>query len=287
VLITGGGIGLGLAFAFGAVRLLAALELTQTPQGTTVTIDPVVVAVTVAAAAIIGIAIGLLPVLSVRHMNLGQAFREDARTGTAGRGARVVRRTLVAAQIAFAFMLLIGSGLLLASFQRVLRVTPGFNPDRALTGLVSPPASRYPGNPERITFWNRLLASVRALPGVESAGVTSNLPFGGNYSDSVILAEGYVMSPGESLISPFNVAVSTGYFEAMSIPLKRGRLFADSDDERAPRVVIVDERLAKRFWGEKEPVGRRLWQPESAQELKNGLGRRRCTPSSAWSATCG
>lgn len=272
VLITAVGSAFGLALAYGAVRLLAAVQLDRTPQGTNVTIDPVVVAITAAAAALIGVAIGVLPVLTVRQMNLGQAFREDGRTGTAGRGARVARRVLVAAQIAFAFMLLIGSGLLLASFQRVLRVNPGFNPDRVLTGVVSPPASRYQGEPERITFWTRLLASVRTLPGVESAGITSNLPFGGSYSDSVILAEGYVMSPGESLISPFNVAVSPGYFEAMAIPLKRGRLFADSDDERAPRVIIVDERLARRFWGDRDPIGRRLWQPDSAVELKNGPG---------------
>jgi predicted permease len=272
VLLTLIGSAAGLAVAYGAVRLLSTVALDQTPLGTRVTIDPVVMALTLAGAAVVGIAIGLLPVLSVRHTNLGQAFREDARTGTAGRGARVVRRALVTVQIAFAFVLLIGSGLLLASFQRVLSVHPGFSPDRVLTGIVSPPASRYRGDAERITFWNRLLESVRSLPGVDAAGITSNLPFGGNYSDSVILAEGYVMSPGESLIAPYNVSVSPGFFEAMAIPLKRGRVFTASDDERAPRVMIVDERLAKRFWGDRDPIGRRLWQPDSAQELKNGPG---------------
>ncbi len=272
LLIATGGSVLGLALAYAAVRLLSTVSLDRTPQGTAVGIDGIVVMATVAAAAIIGMTIGVLPVLGIRHMNLSQAFREDGRTGTAGRGARAVRRVLVAAQIAFAFMLLIGAGLLLASFQRVLRVNPGFEPDRVLTGIVSPPPSRYPENAQRIAFWNRLLPAVRSLPGVRAAGVTSTLPFGGNYSDSVILAEGYVMSPGESLISPFNVAVSPGYFEAMSIPLVRGRLFADSDDQRAPKVIIVDARLAKRFWGERDPIGRRLWQPESAQELQQGPG---------------
>ncbi len=274
VLLTAIGSALGLSLSFGAVRLLSALRLDRTPQGTAVTIDPVVVTVTAAAAAIIGIAVGLAPVLGVRQINLGQAFREDARTGSAGRGARAVRRALVTVQVAFAFVLLIGSGLLLASFQRVLRVYPGFEPARVLTGTVSPPSSRYPGQPERVAFWNRLLASVRALPGVEAAGVAGNLPFGGSYSDSVILAEGYVMAPGESLISPFQVVVSPGYFEAMSIPFRRGRLFLDSDTGSAPRVVIVDERLAKRFWGDTDPIGRRMWQPDSAQELRDGPGPR-------------
>jgi predicted permease len=263
---------LGLAVAYAGVRALSAFALDRTPQGTTVGIDATVIGFTAVAALVVGLVVGLLPVLSIRHMNLSQAFREDGRTGTAGRGARLVRRTLVSAQVAFAFMLLIGAGLLLASFQRLLAVDPGFDPDGVLTGLVSPPASRYADDPALTGFWNRLLPAVRALPGVQAAGLTSNLPFSGNYSDSVILAEGYTMAPGESLISPFQVAVSPGYFEAMSIPLKHGRLFAESDDARAPRVIIVDERLARRFWGDRDPIGRRLWKPDSAEEFTKGPG---------------
>jgi predicted permease len=162
--------------------------------------------------------------------------------------------------------------LLLASFQRVLAVKPGFDASRVMTGVVSPPGSRYGDNAALIAFWNRLLDRVRALPGVEAAGLTSNLPFGGSYSDSVILAEGYVMSPGESLISPYRVSVSPGYFEAMSIPVTRGRAFNASDDERAPKVVIVDARLARRFWKDQDPVGRRMWKPDSPEEFKTGPG---------------
>jgi putative ABC transport system permease protein len=272
VLVTAAASALGIALGYAAMASLSAFALNQTPQGTAVAIDPVVLGIAVAAAFAIGIAIGLLPVLGVRQTNLSRAFREDGRTGTATRGARAIRRVLVAAQIAFAFMLLIGAGLLLASFQRVLDVDPGFETDRVLTGLVSPPASRYRTDPDRRTFWNRLLASVRSLPGVEAAGATSNLPFGGNYSDSVILAEGYAMAPGESLISPYRVTVTPGYFEAMSIPLRSGRFFTESDDAAAPKVAIVDERLAKRFWGTKDPIGRRLWKPDSPQELSSGPG---------------
>jgi putative ABC transport system permease protein len=268
--VVGGALGLGLGYA--GVRALTAFGLEATPQGTQVTIDATVIAFTFGLAMALALLIGLIPVLSLRHMNLSQSFREEGRSGTASRGARVTRRVLVTTQIAFAFMLLIGAGLLLASFQRVLGVRPGFDASHVMTGIVSLPASRYNEEAQRITFWNQLTDRVRALPGVQAAGITSNLPLGGNYSDSVILAEGYAMSPGESLISPYASSASPGYFETMSIPLKRGRLFTASDDERAPKVLIIDERLAQRFWKGADPVGRRMWKPEDPEELTRGPG---------------
>ncbi len=272
--------GLGLGWA--GVRALAALSLDATPQGTKVAIDATVVAFTLGLSLALTLLIGLIPIVSLRHMNLSQAFREEGRSGTAGRGARLVRRGLVTAQVAFAFMLLIGAGLLFASFQRVLAVRPGYEPAHVLTGNINPPAARYKGDDELRAFWNRLMERVRALPGVQAAGITSTLPLTGDSSDSVILAEGYVMAQGESLISPFQAAVSPGYFESMSIPLVRGRVFNASDDEKAPKVVIIDERLAKRFWKGQDPVGRRMWQPNSAKELNDGPG-----PKSRWYTVAG
>ena len=183
-----------------------------------------------------------------------------------------MRRALVAAQVAFALMLLAGAGLLLASFQRVLAVNPGFDSSHVLTGTVNPPSSRYKGSDGVRSFWNRLTDGVRVLPGVQAAGITSTLPLSGDTSDSVILAEGYVMAKGESLISPFQSSVSPGYFEAMGIPLKRGRYFTASDDEHANKVVIIDERLAARFWKDQDPIGRRMWKPDSPDDLTKGPG---------------
>jgi predicted permease len=268
--LAGGAIGLGLGYS--GVRALTAFGLEATPQGTHVAIDATVIAFTFALALALATLIGLVPIVGLRHLNLSQAFREEGRSGTASRGARVVRRVLVTAQVAFAFMLLIGAGLLFASFQRVLAVRPGFDASHVMTGVVSPPASRYKEDAQLIAFWNQLADRIRVLPGVQAAGIVSNLPLGGGYSDSVILAEGYAMAPGESLISPYNSSVSPGYFEAMSIPVKRGRLFTASDDERAPKVLIIDERLAKRFWKGQDPVGRRMWQPDDVEELKTGPG---------------
>jgi predicted permease len=268
--LAGGGLGLGLGYA--GVRALAAFGLEATPQGTHVTIDATVIAFTFGLALALAVLIGLIPVVGLRQMNLSQSFREEGRSGTASRGARVTRRVLVTAQIAFAFMLLIGAGLLLASFQRVLGVRPGFDASHVMTGIVSPPAARYKEQAQLIAFWNQLTDRVRALPGVQAAGITTSIPLGGGYSDSVILAEGYTMAQGESLISPYNSSVSPGYFETMSIPLRRGRLFNVSDDERAPKVLIVDERLALRFWKGVDPVGRRMWKPDAPDDLTKGPG---------------
>jgi predicted permease len=272
VLAIGGGV-LGLALGYAGIRALSLLSLDQTPMGTSVGINAPVVAFTFGLALVLTLLIGLVPIFGLRHLNLSQAFREEGRSGTAGKGARIARRTLVTAQVAFAFMLLIGAGLLLASFQRVLAIEPGFDASQVLTGVVNPPSSRYKGPDGSVrVFWDRVMDNVRALPGIQAAGITSTLPLTGDTNDSVILAEGYVMAKGESLISPFNASVSPGYFEAMSIPLKRGRFFSPSDDDRAPRVIIVDERLARRFWKDQDPIGRRMWKPDSPEELSAGPG---------------
>jgi predicted permease len=261
-----GGIG-GLVLGRWGLTMLTGLGMSELPRGSEIQMDSTVVLFTFALALIVGVFVGLAPIVNMRHVNLSQAFREESRSGTSSRSARLLRRTLVASQVAFAFTLLVGAGLLLASFQRVLGVDPGFKPDNVLTARVSPPATRYAGDSELRTFDARLLESVRALPGVQHAGITSDIPFGGDYSDSVILAEGYQMAPGESLISPYRISVSRGYFEAMGMTPVYGRVFNDSDTDSSPRVVIVDQKLARRFWGDSNPVGRRMFKPDSAQDI--------------------
>src|SRR5206468_5984312 len=138
-------------------------------------------------------------------------LREEGRSATTGRGSRMLRRALVIAQVAFAFVLLIGAGRLFASFRRVLAVDPGCKADGVLTASISLPRSRYKDQ-AIAAFTNDALRRLRALPGVAAAGATNTIPFGGSNSDSVILAEGYQMKPGESVISPNQVVVTPGYF---------------------------------------------------------------------------
>jgi putative ABC transport system permease protein len=228
-----------------------------------------VVAYSLGIAAVIGVILGLIPVANVLPANLTMVLREEGRGGTAGRGARTLRRGLVVTQVAFAFVLLIGAGLLFASFRQVLAVDPGFNGDNVLTVSATLPRSRYDNDDKLRGFTNEALRQIRTLPGVSAAGVTNTIPFGGNNNDSVIFAEGYQMSPGESVISPSNVDVSPGYFEAMHVKLVRGRFFDDRDNATALKTIIVDETLARRFWPNSDPIGRRMYSPNDINDLMN------------------
>jgi predicted permease len=258
-----------LGLAIGRVMLMGVerLGLEELPRATAIGMNVTVVVFGIALSLLVGIVVGTIPVARVLRANLGSIARDEGRGGTASRGTLFVRRTLVTVQIAVALVLLVGAGLMLSSFQRLLAVDAGFRPDRVLTGMVDLPVARYENETSRRTFYARLLEQVRALPGVTAAGATSTIPMGGSYSDSVILAEGYQMKPGESLISPNRLEVTPGYFEAMGIPLRRGRYFTDADADTAPRVVIVDELLARRFFGDENPVGRRLVRPLRSEDL--------------------
>jgi predicted permease len=257
----------GLLVGYAALQLLGTLNIQELPRGEEIRLDGVVVAYTVGIAAVIGFVLGLIPVANVLPANLTVVLREEGRSGTAGRGARTLRRALVVAQVAFAFVLLIGAGLLFASFRQVLAVDPGFNADGVLTASITLPRSRYGDDDKLRGFTNAALRQMRALPGVVSVGATNTIPFGGNNNDSVILAEGYQMSPGESVISPSQVQVSPGYFNAMKVKLVRGRFFDERDGAKSPRTVIVDEKLAKRFWPNTDPIGRRMYMPQDINNL--------------------
>jgi len=243
-------------------------------RGKDIVLDGQTMAYTFLLISITGAVVGVWPMLA-RRAGLAEVVREEGRSGTPTRHARAMRRILVTSQVALALVLLMAAGLLLASFQRVLAVDLGFRPDRVLTGDMLLPASRYAGEtdmrppgaaPASVrAAADRLLAELRKLPGVESAGLTSSIPFGRNYSDSVIVAEGYQLAPGESMISPSQIRVSESYFEAMGATLVAGRLFDGRDTEGAPRSVIVDEPLARRFWPGGDPIGRRLYFPQGIE----------------------
>jgi predicted permease len=255
--------------ALGGLALSAAgpLAFDQLPRGSEIGLDGTSVGFALGLVLMVGVVVGLFPVMALRHADLGQIVREEGRSGTASRRTRVVRRALVTSQVAFALVLLVGAGLLLASFQKVLAVDPGFEAAPVLTGSLTLPVARYKdGGAVRATT-SRILDAVRALPGVEAAGLTTTIPMSGDHSDSVIFAEGYQPAPGESLISPSSVYVSPGYFEAMQTELRAGRFFDARDVDGAARTIIIDEQLARKFWPNQDPLGRHMWFPRDVQKL--------------------
>ncbi len=218
-------------------------------------------------AALVGALMGLAPVATVLNSGMSNVLREEGRAGTGGKASRRMRKGLVVAQIGFAFSLLMGAGLLLASFRHLLKVDPGYSMDGIATASTIAPRSRYANDDQLRALMDRSMEAVRQIPGVTSASATSLVPLSQNHDDSVILAEGYQMKPGESIISPIDVSATPGYFETMRIPLLRGRYFQQSDTSTSQRVVIVDEQLARRFWPNQDPIGHRMYQPSDANSL--------------------
>lgn len=266
VLALAGG-GLGLVGGYWGLGFVDALGLREMPRGNEIHMDAGVVWFALAVACLVGVVVGLVPVLAVTRANLSTALNEEGRSGTAGRGARVTRRALVTAQVSVACVLLVGAGLMLASFQRILAVSPGFVVEGVMTGAVNLPQSQHADEAALRTFADRSLAAIRAIPGVTAAGLTSSIPFGDSFSDSVIMAEGYVMAPGESVISPGRINASPGYFDALGVPLIAGRTFEERDTAGAPAVAVVDERLARKFWAGQDPLGRRLYFPTNLDDI--------------------
>jgi len=255
--LTGGALGLGVGAV--ALRLLATYAAERIPRGADIALDGGVVALTFGVALLIGAVLGTIPVVQVLRRDLSAIFREEGRTGSSGRGAVVARNALVGVQVAFAFILLIGAGFLLASFVQMLGVDLGFRPDGVMTATVSLPETRYEDDAARGAFADRLLEQVRAIPGVESAGLTDSIPFGNGTSSSVITIEGYEMKPGESVRSPYRRLVSPGIFQALGIKLLRGRAFDARDTADSQKVAIVDRWLAEKYWPGRDPIGGRLY----------------------------
>lgn len=263
--VLGGALGLALGRAgLWAIRNLGMDEL---PRGTEISMDATAVVLTLGISLVVGLVLGVIPVLRAFRLNLEAVLRDESRGGTGGKGTRLLGRALVTAQVAFAFVLLIGAGLLLASFRQVLSADPGYDTENVLTASLSLPASRYGEEEDRIAFTRRAAERFRALPGVLEAGATDTLPLAGSYSDSVIFPEGYVAEPGESVVSPSRLAIGPGYLEAMGIELLAGRSFDVRDQADSPAVMLVDERMAAHFWGDRDPIGRRMFFPENMENL--------------------
>lgn len=260
---------LGVLVSFAGVRLLSALGASALPRGTGITIDATVLLFALGLAVSAGLIFGAIPAVQLLRTDLRSVLHTQTRGGTASRTIVSVRTALVTTQVALAFMLLLGAGLMLASFRNALAIDPGFEPVGVFTGNLSMSGPRYAELQPRRQFADALIAEVRSLPGVRAVGITTMLPFSGDRSSSALTPEDYTPSAGESsLLSPLQTWVSEGYLDVMSIPLVEGRMFEPTDGVDDRRVIILDERLARRYFGDASPLGRRMVYgvPETADE---------------------
>ena len=199
---------------------------------------------------------GLAPALQVSKLDLNDVLKEGGR-GSAGSRRRTFRNVLVVGEVALSLMLLVGSGLLLESFSNLRGLDPGFRSDHVLTMRLVVPETKYKDFPKRTEFFQRVLERVRALPGIQAAGFTSALPLTWRGGTNSFTPEGMPLKR-DVTYDANNRVVTPGYFEAMRIPLRRGRLFNNSDGKDAPLVAVINETMARKFWPGQDPIGKRF-----------------------------
>jgi putative ABC transport system permease protein len=254
-LLAGGSAALGILSASWLLDVVQWLDPGEVPGLAEARLNPYAVAFAVAVAGATTIVFGLLPAQQVSRQ-FSQAQWLSTRTSTAGPRMRMLRQVFVIAQIALALVLLVGSGLLLASVSRLLNVPLGFASDQVITARIALSEQRYGTMPQYVAFVDRLLGELRSRPGVAAAGISSSVPFDGAYTVMQVRRETDRDKPdAESVLSQWRV-IAGEYFPAVGIPTLAGRIFTDADDDSVPRVTIISQSLAQRVFGDQDPLGR-------------------------------
>ncbi|HYC51137.1 MAG TPA: ABC transporter permease [Gemmatimonadaceae bacterium] len=254
-----GGI-LGLALAYWGLQALLAANPQSIPRAAEISLDPAVLAFTFAVAVGTGLIFGLAPLLHMNDKAVTLAIKEGGVRTTSNAGRNRMRRGLVVAEIALAVMLVIGAGLLIRSFDKLTSVDAGFDPANRVTfGVVMPPAA-YPDSQRRVAFHAELKRKLQAIPGVDAVAAMQGLPPFRQINANDTQFEGYNFVPNTNMPIPntdYYQTVTAGYFAAMGIGVKDGRVFNEGDAAGAP-VVVINEALANRFYPDQNPIGRRL-----------------------------
>lgn len=265
LLVCSGGL-LGLTLGALGIRLLGVFGTNQLPLGASVAMDSRIVIVTVLSSFAIVVLLSL-PILwySLRSW-LAPALQADTRSSTVSRAAQRMRHGFIVAQLALAFVLLSGAGLLGLSLQRALNITSGFQPEDLLTAQFALPLKKYADPNARLAFTERLIDGLRAHHGVGDVAITSNLPMAGSSTSRSTVVEGRESAPGESHRAHNVSAVSSNYFRTLGIPLRHGRALEDADNHREQKACVVDEEFARRYWPGQSALGRRLTLDDALNE---------------------
>lgn len=201
---------------------------------------------------------GITPALHWNRTDVQSELKEGGRGSSAGVAHSRLRGALAIAEASLALVLLVGAGLMMKSLYRLLQVDPGFQPDHVLTMTISLRPDQYSKDVTVRNFWEQALRQVRALPGVQSAAVGTNTPLSGNHSRADITIEGMTQLRPGNYPHPDAHVVSPGYVQTLGITLLRGRTFTDADNENAPRVAMINQRLANQFFPKQDPIGKRF-----------------------------
>ena len=255
VLSAVGGIA-GLVTAAWAVSALEAVLPPNVLPVPDIGVDRQVVLFAIAVTAVTGLVFGMAPGWQSAKTDVNAALKDAGRSSTGGGAHTTFRKVLAGGEVALATVLLVGAALLARSLIELQRVPLGFDPDGVVALQLSLPTTKYNGV-RRVNFYRELGTALKAIPGVEHAGISSGIPFGaGNYTQSPVTAPGQsALTPGTAVPVDWRTA-GPGYFETVRIPLLRGRDFTDADTDSAPQVMIVSRATARTFWGDADPIGR-------------------------------
>ncbi len=259
---------LGVLLAFWSVGAIRGLDAVNLPRAQELGLDFRVLGFAVMVSLLAGVAFGLMPALHTARSALNDLLKDGARNPGSGSRNRV-RSGLIVAEVALSLVLLVGAGLLLNSFVRLSHVPPGINPRNVLTMQLTLPEKKYPDAVRRTDFFERSLQRISAIPGVEAAGVVGKRPVGGGSMDTTFTIAGRTDSPPNGHGVDFDFC-TPDYFRAAGIPLRLGRPFGWSDTVGSPRVVIVNEALARRHFPNQEPLGQRLHLDAATGKIDEG-----------------
>lgn len=256
----------GLVLSVWLIKLLIAISPPNTARFNEIAFNWQVFVFIFAVTILAGLLFGLVPALQTSRTDLNETLKESGRTGAPGATRNRIGGILIVSEVALSFVLLACAGLLIQSFMHLREVSPGFQADNVLAMRVSLPSGKYDESEEgRAQFFQQLVDRVKAVPGVQSAGAVLSLPLRG---DTLILGRGVLLEGRrpvpEEASNALHLPITPDYFQVMQIPVKQGRAFTDHDNSQAPKVVIVNETMARKLWPGQSPIGKRfsIWRDE-------------------------